>query len=231
MARIHDIAAVLFDMDGTLIDSEILTERVIRQFCDEHALGEVSYDWTRFHGVSWHAVASRVTADHRLRTKPADAARRLHEIWEQVCAHEPPAPLPGAREAVVAAHARMPTAIVSSSFGESIDRVVRQLQIEAFVTCRVGAEQYARSKPAPDGFLHAARMLGVAPASCLVFEDSVAGLESARAAGMSVVAITRRSDDAAHAAALADLAIENYHDLERDFFDRTRAATRGNGPG
>lgn len=227
MAHITDISAVLFDMDGTLIDSELLTERVIRKACGERGVIDVNYDWTRFHGVSWHEVASRITADHLPQADPVDLAWRLHEIWEHVCADDPPPPLPGAREAVVAAHTRMRTAIVSSAFRDSIDRVVRRLQLEAFVTCRVGAEQYARSKPAPDGFLHAAGILGVAPASCLVFEDSIAGLESARAAGMSVVAITQRRHDAVRAAALADLTIGNYHDLESDFFHRICRASGG----
>lgn len=223
MAVESNVSAVLFDMDGTLIDSEMLTERVIRKFCDERGVGDVDYRWTDFYGVTWHHVARRITADHLPDTDHADVAWRLHEIWESVCADNPPPPVPGARAAVVAAHACMPTAIVSSAFLDSIDRMIERLELQPFVTQRVGAEAYARTKPAPDGFLYAAELLGVAPESCLVFEDSIAGLQSAKAAGMTVIAIAHRGNAAAHAAGLADRTIDNFLDLDDDFFDRISA--------
>ena len=191
----------------------------MRAFCHECGVENAGYDWTEFHGVSWEDVATRIVADHGLAMKSADAARRLHELWEQWCIDSPPEPIPGARRAVIAAHARMATAIVSSSFRAAIDATIRQMDIAAFVAYRAGADDYARSKPAPDGFLHAAAALQIEPASCLVFEDSLAGLQSARAAGMAVIAVTHRSNVAAQAADLADRAITDFTCLEAGFFD------------
>ena len=222
MADIGNIGAVLFDMDGTLVDSEPMTGPVIRAFCLENGIADADYQWTEFYGVTWQHVARRIAADHLRNANIPDMAARLHGIWLNMCMESPPAPIPGAPEAVREAHARVPTAIVSSAYRESIDLTVQQLGLADCVTCRVGAEDYGKSKPAPDGFLHAAEVLQVAPESCLVFEDSLAGIESARAAGMKVIAITHRSNVAERAAQLADRAISDFAMLEDGFFDTIR---------
>lgn len=207
-------------MDGTLVDSEPLTEPVIRAFCDEAGLGTANYRWAEFHGVSWQQVARRIASDYLPNANIADMAWRLHELWAMMCAANPPVQVPGARDAVVAAHASMPTAIVSSAYRASIDTTIRQMGLEAHVSCRAGADDYANSKPAPDGFLHAAKILKVPPQSCLVFEDSLAGIQSAKAAQMKVIAITYRSNVAAQAPELADRAIGDFHSLENGFFEK-----------
>ena len=218
MAQIRNISAVLFDMDGTLVDSELLTEPVIRAFCQESGMPVPEFDWTEFYGVKWTQVAERMHEHHRESGSVAGMARRLHELWEKMCAESPPVSVPGAREAIETAHALMPTAIVSSAFRESIDATVRRMEISEFVTRRFGADDYANSKPAPDGFLHAADVLEVAPQRCLVFEDSLAGLNAARAAGMKVIAVTHRSNVKSRASDLSDRAVRDYTELEIDFF-------------
>ncbi|MDH3531811.1 MAG: HAD family phosphatase [Gammaproteobacteria bacterium] len=219
MADIGNIGAVLFDMDGTLVDSEPMTGPVIRAFCREHGIADADYQWTEFYGVTWQQVARRIATDHLQNADIIDMAAELHRIWLRMCKENPPVPVPGAIEAVRKAHARLPTAIVSSAYRESIDLTVDQLGLADYVTCRVGAEDYAKSKPAPDGFLHAAAALHTAPQSCLVFEDSRAGLQAARAARMKVIAITHRSNVAARASQLADRAIRDFTMLEDGFFD------------
>ena len=216
-------------MDGTLVDSELLTEPVIREFCKESGLGDVDYQWTDFHGVTWQQVARRIAGDHMPGANIAETARQLHSIWDRSCKESPPMPVPGAKEAVIAAHACMSTAIVSSAYRDSIDLTVRQMGLESYMTGRFGAEDYAKSKPAPDGFLHAADVLQVPPQQCLVFEDSLAGLRSAREAGMAVIAITHRSNVAAGAAGLADYAIRDFTHLEDGFFATISCATQSSG--
>lgn len=229
MAQIRNISAVMFDMDGTLVDSELMTEPVIRAFCREAGIPVPDFDWPEFYGVKWMQVAARLAVESTS-LDIRDSARRLHELWERMCEDSPPAPVPGAVETIEKASADMPTAIVSSAYRESIDATVRRMGISAWVTCRVGADDYGRSKPAPDGFLHAASLLQVRPETCLVFEDSLAGLQSARAAGMKVVAVTHRSNAGSRASELADLAIDDYTRLEADFFERIRGAAPPKSP-
>ena len=82
-----------------------------------------------------------------------------------------------------------------------------------------GFENYENSKPEPDGYLKAAEVLQVEPKNCLVFEDSVVGIQAAKNAGMAVVAVTHRCADIEIATDLADMTIRDYFDLGGDFYD------------
>lgn len=226
MTQFSDITAVFFDMDGTLIDSELLNEPVIRQFCAERGIGVPDVDWSEFYGVSWSRIAARLLGSSAPQDSADASARRLHALYTDACNKQPPPPLPGARDAVVAAHASMHTGIVSSSLREAIDDTVRRLNLVDHVKCRVGAEDYQRSKPEPDGFLHAATLLKVAPRNCLVFEDSAAGMQAARSAGMHVVAVMYRSNAAGQVGELADHAIGDFTELGDGFFERIAARRR-----
>lgn len=220
MDRIGKISAVFFDMDGTLVDTELLSEPVVRSVCAEAGVDCPNFEWTGFYGVSWRRIAEQIAASVSGLPDIGEVSRRLHETYEELCAADPPTPVPGAREAVVAAHAQVPTGIVSSSFRNSIDATIERLQLGAYVTCRAGADDYANSKPAPDGYLHAAELLDVDPENCLAFEDSLAGIQAAGTAGMKIIAITHRSNVATRALDIADGAIRNFTELDTDFFAR-----------
>jgi len=99
-------------------------------------------------------------------------------------------PLPGVRDLVTwLKHRGLPLAVASSSPRRLIDVVLRQLQLAELFSVVHSAEDEAHGKPHPAVYLTAARLLGVEAQNCLVFEDSVAGLQSAQAAGMCVVAV------------------------------------------
>jgi len=219
MISISKISAVIFDMDGTLVDSELLTGPTITAFCQEVGNAPVNFEVSEYYGVSWEGIAERIKDCYPQRIGVRSAARRLHEIFEKRCDETPPAMVPGARNAMIEAHARVPTAIVSSSYRESIDATIRRTDIASFVTHYVGADDYVQPKPAPDGFLGAAEILRVSPRHCLVFEDSLVGLQSAKAAGMPVIAITHRSNDTVRASELADRTVRDFTELEDGFFE------------
>jgi HAD superfamily hydrolase (TIGR01509 family) len=92
-------------------------------------------------------------------------------------------------EHIEAQHGQTPLAVVSGSSRESVIKSLTTLGLLDKFDLIVGAEDYARSKPAPDAFLTAAAILGVAPADCLVFEDTALGIQAASAAGMASVKV------------------------------------------
>ncbi len=223
---ISNISAVIFDMDGTLVDSELLTEPTIKSFCLQAGIGEVDFEFSKFYGASWEQIAQAITdACPQLADVP-DKARQLHRLFERMCSESPPALVPGARIAIELAHACVPTAIVSSSYRESIVATIRRMDISSFITHYAGADDYARTKPAPDGYLQAASVLGVSPERCLVFEDSIVGIQSAKAAGMAVVAITHRSNDVVRASELADAAVKDFTELGNGYFNQICGGAR-----
>ena len=225
MANISNISAVIFDMDGTLVDSEMLTEPAIKAFCHEHGIDGADMDCSEFFGASWASIEQRIVERYPPLAGIPNIANRLHEIFHAILQDSPPSLINKSSESVIAAHALMPTAIISSSYRESIEETIRRMGIEEHVTYYAGADDYGEPKPAPDGFLKAAEVLQTAPQNCLVFEDSIAGIQAAKSAGMQVVAITHRSNDVRLATKLADLAVTDFSELDDDFFDVIRIET------
>jgi HAD superfamily hydrolase (TIGR01509 family) len=223
----REVAAVFFDMDGTLIDSELNTEPAVVDVCRRFGIDEPELDYPSFHGRTWTTLVESITEVYPSLADVPDLAMQFHRRFHDLCAERPPPPIPGARETVLRLSESVPVAIVSSAFRESIAQTISQLDIAARVSCFVGAEDFGRSKPAPDCFLHAAQILDVDPARCIVFEDSIAGIEAARAAGMWAVAITHRSNDPERVRALADIAIDDYTLLDHGFFERALGGRGG----
>lgn len=207
------IQAVLFDMDGTLLDSEHLAARAIDMLLAEHGLrSSLQGPW--FHGRTWKSIAHTLREESAgLQDVPVEAALQDH-FHTALVSTAPPA-IPGAAQAVIAASSRGGTAVVSSSNRASVLHVVERLGLQAHLHQMVTAEDCERSKPDPQCFQIAAERLGVACEHCLVFEDSLAGLKASRAAQMRTVAIGRH-----HAAdGAADHAIADFTELPTGFFD------------
>jgi len=130
-------------------------------------------------------------------------------------------PVPGAPEAVRAAARRLKLAVVSSSPRSVIDTFLGKLGVADCVApeARIGGDSIRRSKPDPEGFLLGARALDVDPADALVFEDSQAGLQAARAAGMRSVFITCCAADIPGNTPLATATTVDYRALPLQFWD------------
>ncbi len=178
--------ATLFDMDGTLIDSEAYTWKAVQAEAPGVERFEVE-------GMTWKAIAARL---------PGVTALALQARFQHLLVTAPPPEIPGATAAVLAAAESGRAAIVTSSNRESVEVTMDRLGIREALTLYVCAEEVSHSKPDPEAFLLAAHRLGVAPADCLVYEDSLAGVRAARAAGMQVIAVgpNRRAQALAHEA-------------------------------
>lgn len=217
------IEAVLFDMDGTLVDSEGLTERAVVELLGG-GTGTAVGDFSAFHGVTWASIAAS------LRDRFPDAARlpnadALEARFNALLVNPGATAIPGAVAAVKAAAQRHRVALVTSSGATSAVAVLGALGIGNHLATRVCAEDVTRSKPDPQGYELAAARLGVDARRCLVFEDSVAGLTAAVAAGMRAAAITRgMSPEVLRASAtLASLSIPDFTALPAHFFEHAAA--------
>ena len=209
------IEAVIFDLDGVIVDSEIWWDEVRR-------------DFARAHGRPWtvddrHAVMGAnsrqwsITMRDRLRL---DLAPEVIEraIVDGVVARyhaEGPPSIDGAVGAVRRIAGRWPAALASSSHREVIDATLASTGLTDAFRAIVSSDEVGHGKPAPDVFLEAARRLAAEPAATLVVEDSLNGLKAARAAGMTAVLVPNHSvPPATGAADLADVVLERLADLD-----------------
>jgi HAD superfamily hydrolase (TIGR01509 family) len=180
--------AVIFDLDGLLIDSESVWDQARREYVAEHGgrwreqatremMGMSSVEWSRY-------VRDRLGVDRPAETISEEVARRVSELYDQRL------PLvPGAVEAVRRIAARWPLALATSSNREVIDQVLELAGIGDCFEATVSSEEVGRGKPAPDVYLEAAHRIGASPSACVAIEDSHNGILSARAAGVVVIAV------------------------------------------
>lgn len=184
------LRALLLDLDGTLVHSEsIHTEGLVR-FCAGRGVHLDDHERLFVIGHAWQEIYAELRLRERLGVGLAEVIAGTVAAKDVMFAAGLELPvLPGARELVAAVRAaEIPAAIVSGSARREIAQALGVLQIEPMLAFYLGAEDYPRGKPAPDGYLAAAERLGVAPASCLVVEDSEAGIAAGLAAGMRVLA-------------------------------------------
>lgn len=180
--------AVLFDMDGTLVDTEMLWGEAVANV----ALG-FGRRMTRADEPDVLGRPSDHTAGHLIATSAdapqfADLVEQLDSAYEDLVAHNLTA-RPGVTELLeLLARAEIPAAIVSASPRRVVELVRDRLGRHLFVAV-VGFEDAPRSKPAADPYLAAAARLGVDPAKCVAVEDSPVGLASAEAAGCHVIVV------------------------------------------
>ncbi|HVU50867.1 MAG TPA: HAD family phosphatase [Polyangia bacterium] len=180
--------AVLFDLDGTLVDSE--RENVESVVLAARRWGaELTEDERAFViGHSWNEIHARIVREHRLDLPMAVLIEAAVEEKRALLAAGYRA-LAGAVAAVRRLGRRSPLAVVSgASHGEVVDALESLGVMDAFAFV-MGAEDYPRGKPAPDPYALAMRRLGAAPARTLVLEDATPGIVSALAAGARVVGV------------------------------------------
>ena len=184
------IEAVVFDMDGVLIDSEPVWERVRRKLVAEYG-GQWAEDaQDRLMGMSTAEWSAYMSEDLGLRLPPPQVAELvIAAIAAEYRTHLPL--LPGAVDAVRELSARWPLAIASSAPKSLIEAVLDAAALRPAFAAAVSSEEVPRGKPAPDVYLAAAALLGVPPTACAAVEDSSNGLRSAAAAGLAVIAVPR----------------------------------------
>ncbi|RSN52190.1 MULTISPECIES: HAD family hydrolase [Actinomadura] len=184
------LEAIVFDLDGVLIDSEPVWEDVRRAYVAELGGRWLPDTQERLMGMSTDEWAAYIASDLVDGVSAEDVAYAvIDRMSQRYAAHLPV--LPGARDAVRRMAAIRRLGLASSSPRALIDIVLGRLGVDALFPATVSTEEVDRGKPAPDGYLMVAAQLGVPADACVAIEDSSNGLRSAHAAGMRVVAIPR----------------------------------------
>jgi HAD superfamily hydrolase (TIGR01509 family) len=184
------IEAVVFDVDGVLIDSEPVWERVRRKFVADRGGRWPDDAQDRMMGMSTAEWSAYMSEDFGLRIAPREVAQLvIAAMTAEYQAHLPL--LPGAVDAVRALSARWRLGVASSAPKSLIEAVLDASGLRSAFAAAVSSEEVARGKPAPDVYLEAAARLGVPPTACAAIEDSANGLRSAAAAGLAVIAVPR----------------------------------------
>ena len=217
------IEAVVFDLDGLLLDSEQLWDEAREQLARERGgrwhesaqrdmMGMSSLEWSRY----MHEVIGLPEPPEEINR---EVVRRMLERYSE---HLPL--IDGAVDAAKRLAAHWPLGLASSSNRELIDHVLQLSGLAPYFEVTVSSEEVERGKPAPDVYLEAAHRLGVEPSRSVAIEDSASGIRSAHAAGMHVVAIPNRAfPPPADVLALASVVLESIKDLDPE---GVRAAER-----
>jgi len=180
--------AVIFDMDGVLVDSEAVWDDVRKRFVEENGgrwhddaqrdmMGMSSVEWSRY-------VRDKLGVDMEPDEISTQVADRVADVYREKLPL-----LPGAVDAVKALASEWPLGLASSSNRHVIDLVLELAGIADAFEVTISSEEVGAGKPAPDVYLETAKRLGKEPAACVAIEDSTNGIRSAHAAGLAVIAV------------------------------------------
>lgn len=201
--------AVLWDVDGVLIDSGEQHRRAWEQMAREENLpySDAAF-WATF-GMRNADIFPRMFNISGPPERIAALADRKEAIYRDLLAREAVA-LPGAKELLTALHtAGYRQALGSSAPPANLEAIIRLLGIAPLLDAVVSGEEVAHGKPAPDIFLAGASHLGIAPAHCLVIEDAPAGVAAAHAGGMRCLAVRRAGQPDAPGLEAAEVVVDS----------------------
>jgi sugar-phosphatase len=225
--------AALFDMDGTLVDTEPLMGEALARVCAGSGLelGAGVLDDTI--GQAWQNVHRQLAIHERLAWDLDEFLRRVHgEADDLIADGYPVRVLTGAVDLVVRLHrSGVPLGLVTGSIRREAAATLDRLGITECFSVTVTAEDYPVGKPDPSCYLLAARQVGADPAASVAFEDSTHGVAAARAAGLRVVATTEANRPAGAPGyqdlAAADVIVATLADVTDDLLQRLTAGISG----
>jgi HAD superfamily hydrolase (TIGR01509 family) len=219
---VSGIEAVVFDLDGVLIDSEEVWEDVRRGYAAEFGKQFQPDSQDRMMGMSTGEWSRHLAEDVGVPRTPAEVADDV--LGRMAARYRDDLPLlPGSVEAVRRLGARFRLGLASSSSRPLIDQVLRTAGLTGAFPVTLSTEEVPRGKPAPDVYLAATERLGVTPAVTAAIEDSSNGLRSAGVAGLAVVAVPHGVyPPAPDALALAALVVKSLDDLTVEAVENLR---------
>ena len=210
--QLQQFEALIFDMDGVLIDSEPLHERAKREALSEAGIIVPESLFASYTGRSDRAMIYEVAAGHGLNEqRSAEILDRKHRIYESL--EYTLRPVSGAIEFVHWAKSRYRLALATSATSRNRKATLKSLQIESMFEVAVDSACFSNPKPSPEVFQIALERLALAPTACLVIEDAVNGIVAARAVGCFSAGLTTSFSEASLREAGADIVVGSYSEL------------------
>lgn len=207
------IQAIIFDLDGTLANTEELHFRAWRETLLNNGVEEFTFDqFMAYVGTSNEKVAGDFISSHQIAKTVTELVKEKQQCYMK---RTPEVKLfDGALELIDRFYSQYSLAVASSSHQPEIHAILRHHNIFDKMTVIYGGDMVTEKKPHPEIYLKTAEALHLAPASCLAFEDSNPGITAAKAAGMYAIAVPNAFTQA-HDFSPADLVIESFDDVRQ----------------
>lgn len=205
------IGAVLFDLDGTLVDSEPVAFKAILDICAGWGVSINPKDAAEVAGKKWEVAFDLIFDRYKFPLNKAESSRTIIEYFRKKTAENLPV-IPGAVDSLRLFASLGPIGLVSGSHRQEIFFALDKLGVTDLFSIVLGAEDYVYSKPSPEGYLKALKELGVHGNEVLIFEDSSAGIESGLSAGAVLAAITS-TNHFGHDQSGAHIQIKDFSDV------------------
>lgn len=212
------IKAIIFDMDGVLVDSEPIHVAFEKQQFALHNLNISAEEHHRYMGVASDVMWQKISAKHTFNKPLDEIIRESRERCIHYFSELPEIPvMPGLTDLLEElTRKEIPIAVASSSYPEVIATILDKTGLRRYFKVVVSSQEAGKSKPEPDVFLLAAKKLGIAPKDCLVIEDSANGIKAAQAAGMTCIAYQGPGANPASQKE-ADAVVKSYAQLKKMF--------------
>lgn len=194
MSKNTEDIAVIFDMDGLLVESEHLQSKSFEIVLARHGVvPEYNEAGTiQIAGITSKENFELIKKKHRIPISSDELVSIKNEVYSQLI-EDGIDPMPGAHKLIESLkEAGVKTAVASSSIPGDIERVLKQIELFDEFDSIVSGSEVEHSKPAPDIFLEAAKRIGADPGRCVVLEDAEAGVQAAKSAGMFVIAVPNK---------------------------------------
>jgi HAD superfamily hydrolase (TIGR01509 family) len=211
--------AVLFDLDGTLVDTERENVESVVLAARRWQI-ELGPDLRRFIvGHSWNEIYARMQREHGIKIEMDELIAAAVDEKRALFATRGYEALPGAEALVRRLYGRVRLAVVSGSSRVEVRETITGIGLMDCFDHLLGAEDYGRGKPNPEPYQMAMRLLGVEPKACLVIEDSEPGIRSGKAAGLPVIAV-RRANFVGYDQSAADVIVDTLEQVNDELLDR-----------
>ncbi|HIH09735.1 MAG TPA: HAD family phosphatase [Candidatus Diapherotrites archaeon] len=179
--------AVIFDMDGVIVDTMDLHYKAGARVLKESGKDITADDLREFDATRVSEVFSKMLSNKTPAEIEGLVAKKYAYLLQKTKGIKP---IPGFLEFFYRVRGKYKIGLVSSSYIDFLENILRELDIGKDFGAVVGGDSVAKGKPHPQGYLKAAKMLKVKPRDCLVVEDSINGIAAAKAAGMKCIAVT-----------------------------------------